>query len=70
MRFDAAHLSINLVLEIAVPMFPTLREMKNSTSQEDRQDSPKIKRDGSIITYPRPFDYYSDTVNLAANLFA
>ena len=23
-RFDAAHLSINLVLEIAVPMFPTL----------------------------------------------
>ena len=24
-RFDAAHLSINLVSEIAVPMFPTLR---------------------------------------------
>ena len=24
-RFDAAHLSINLVLEIAVPMFPTLK---------------------------------------------
>ena len=23
-RFDAAHLSINLVSEIAVPMFPTL----------------------------------------------
>ena len=25
-RFDAAHLSINLVSEIAVPMFPTLNE--------------------------------------------
>ena len=25
-RFDAAHLSINLVSEIAVPMFTTLRE--------------------------------------------
>ena len=24
-RFDAAHLSINLVLEIAVPMFPTFK---------------------------------------------
>ena len=24
-RFDAAHLSINLVSEIALPMFPTLR---------------------------------------------
>ena len=24
-RFDAAHLSINLVSEIAVPMFPTLK---------------------------------------------
>ena len=24
-RFDAAHLSINLVSEITVPMFPTLR---------------------------------------------
>ena len=24
-RFNAAHLSINLVSEIAVPMFPTLR---------------------------------------------
>ena len=28
-RFDAAHLSINLVLEIAVPMFPTLTAQKN-----------------------------------------
>ena len=26
-RFDAAHLSINLVSEIAVPMFPTLRDL-------------------------------------------
>ena len=26
-RFDAAHLSINLVSEIAVPMFPTLSEV-------------------------------------------
>ena len=25
-RFDAAHLSINLVSEIAVPMFPTLTD--------------------------------------------
>ena len=24
-RFDAAHLSINLVSEIALPMFPTLK---------------------------------------------
>ena len=24
-RFDAAHLSVNLVSEIAVPMFPTLK---------------------------------------------
>ena len=24
-RFDAAHLAINLVSEIAVPMFPTFR---------------------------------------------
>ena len=27
-RFDAAHLSINLVSEIAVPMFPTLTTHK------------------------------------------
>ena len=27
-RFDAAHLSINLVSEIAVPMFPTLSKAK------------------------------------------
>ena len=26
-RFDAAHLSINLVSEIALPMFPTLRKL-------------------------------------------
>ena len=26
-RFDAAHLSINLVSEIAVPMFPTLKNL-------------------------------------------
>ena len=26
-RFDAAHLSINLVSEIAVPMFPTLNNL-------------------------------------------
>ena len=30
-HFDAAHLSINLVSEIAVPMFPTLKEI-NITS--------------------------------------
>ena len=28
-RFDAAHLSINLVSEIAVPMFTTLRGVNN-----------------------------------------
>ena len=28
-RFDAAHLLINLVSEIAVPMFPTLRQYWN-----------------------------------------
>ena len=27
--FDAAHLSINLVSEIAVPMFPTLNDSTN-----------------------------------------
>ena len=26
-RFDAAHLSINLVSEIALPMFPTLNSL-------------------------------------------
>ena len=30
-RFDAAHLAINLVSEIAVPMFPTLmRSLKSN----------------------------------------
>ena len=41
-RFDAAHLSINLVSEIAVPMFTTLRctsklklpREKNNSSRE------------------------------------
>ena len=32
-RFDAAHLSINLVSEIVVPMFPTLREDNQSINQ-------------------------------------
>ena len=37
-RFDAAHLSINLVSEIAVPMFPTLKLpafLKATTSAKD-----------------------------------
>ena len=41
-RFDAAHLSINLVLEIAVPMFPTLSEYITHstwyTSNPDKYD--------------------------------
>ena len=31
-RFDAAHLSINLVSEIAVPMFPTLITLEGFTT--------------------------------------
>ena len=30
-RFDAAHLSINLVSEIAVPMFTTLSALRQSS---------------------------------------
>ena len=37
-RFDAAHLSINLVLEIAVPMFPTLRHTSFSISSDHSID--------------------------------
>ena len=37
-RFDAAHLSINLVSEIAVPMFPTLRQYMDVEEQR-QQDS-------------------------------
>ena len=38
-RFDAAHLSINLVSEIAVPMFPTLsiRWISKVDSHSDSQ---------------------------------
>ena len=34
-RFDAAHLSINLVSEIAVPMFTTLNQLKACLQTSD-----------------------------------
>ena len=38
-RFDAAHLSINLVSEIALPMFPTLKVLGSCIANYYRLES-------------------------------
>ena len=52
--FDAAHLSINLVLEIGVPMFPTLSCdmcMKEGINEESNLRPINLKKN-SIVRYP------------------